>query len=89
MAAQECIKQKQKDQLFQLAEGPRHIYAAAEAGSKREGQERGMLSPRRGSVHVQNLPGEPFLAQALGFPSSWAPDSRSKASQLEASQVSF
>lgn len=49
-------------ELFQLAKDPQHLYVAAEARSKRERQERGMLSPQRGSVHVQNLPGELFPA---------------------------
>lgn len=47
-------------ELFQLAKDPQHLCVAAESGSKRESQERGMLSPRRDSVHVQNLPGELF-----------------------------
>lgn len=57
-------------ELFQLAKDPQHLYVAAEARSKRERQERGILSPQRGSVHVQNLPGELFPEQALGFPIS-------------------
>lgn len=48
-----------------------------------------MLSPRRDSVHVQNLPWEPFPAQALGFPSSWASNSHRKISQLKTCGASF
>lgn len=47
---------------FQLAKDPQHLYVAAEARSRQQRQERGMLSPPRDSVHVQNLPGELFPA---------------------------
>lgn len=64
----------EKDQLFQLAKDPQHLSVAAEARSKREGQEKGVLSTQRDPVRVQILPQR---------------DVPSKTSQLETIQAPF